>query len=77
MAMEQYDWNTGARIATKAFPTLAQMSDGTWRDGAYEPEGCSVYRERNGTASLIVGVTVGGVGDHRWPVFTFADIGTA
>lgn len=77
MMLEQYDWTTGARIATKTFPTLAQMSDGTWRDGAYEPEGCSVFRERNGTASLILGVTVGGVGDHQWPVFKYTGIGSA
>jgi hypothetical protein len=77
MAMEQYDWSTGAKTAEKAFPTLAQGSDGTWRDGAYEPEGCSTYRERDGSASLLVGVTTGGAGDHQWPVFTFAGIGSA
>ena len=77
MAMEQWDWSTGARIARRSFPTLGQADDGTWRDGAYEPEGCSVHREADGTASLLVGVVVGAPGDRQWAVYEFPGIGAA
>ncbi len=77
MAMEQWDWSTGVRIGTKPFPTLGQTLDGAWRDGAYEPEGCSVFRNPDGTASLLVGVALGVGGDHEWLVFEFPGIGAA
>ena len=68
MTMEQFDWATGARVAATPFPTLGQ--DGVaWRGGAYEPEGCAVRRAPDGRVSLLVGVTVGGPGDHAWPVY--------
>ena len=69
MVLEQLDWATGKRIATTPFPTLGQDGAGAWRDGAYEPEGCSVHRGPDGTPSLVVGVTVGGAGDHAWPIY--------
>jgi hypothetical protein len=76
MSLEQYDWTTGARIATRSFPTLGQTG-GAWRDGAYEPEGCSVYREPDGTASLLVGLNTGLPGDHESLVSKFPSIGAA
>lgn len=69
MALEQFDWGTGALVASTPFPTLGQDASGAWRDGAYEPEGCSVLRSADGSVSLVVGVAVGGAGDHAWPVY--------
>ena len=43
---------------------LGQDAAGGWRDGTYEPEGCSVLRAPDGSVSLVVGVSVGGAGDH-------------
>ena len=77
MAMEQWDWSVGIRMARKEFPTLGQALNGTWPDGAYEPEGCSVFRNPDGTASLLVGVALGIGGDHQWPVYEFPGIGAA
>ncbi|GAA2754228.1 hypothetical protein [Amnibacterium kyonggiense] len=69
MVLEQFDWATGDRIGYTPFPTLGQDASGTWRDGAYEPEGCSVLREPDGSVSLLVGVAVGVYGDHGWLVY--------
>ena len=76
MSIEQYDWTSGARIGAKSLPTLGQ-DDGSWLDGAYEPEGCSVYREQDGTASLLIGVTTGRPRNHDWLVYRFRSIGAA
>jgi hypothetical protein len=69
MAMEQFDWATGERVAVTPFTTLGQDIPGAWRDGTYEPEGCAVIRNPDGSVVLVVGVTVGRSGDHAWPVF--------
>ncbi|MGT2426611.1 phage baseplate protein [Amnibacterium kyonggiense] len=66
MALEQFDWATGDRIGVTPFPTLGQDASGTWRDGAYEPEGCSVLRDPDGGVALLLGVAVGTPGDHAW-----------
>jgi hypothetical protein len=76
IGMEQYDWNTGSPIVTASFPTLGQ-ENGAWRGGSYEPEGCSVYRLPDGTASLIVGVNTGAGAERQWLVYEFAGIGGA
>jgi hypothetical protein len=72
MAVEQFDWRTGSRVAITPFPTLGQDGTGAWRGGAYEPEGCSVLRKPDGTVSLLVGVTVGAFGDRAWPLYELA-----
>lgn len=77
MALDQIDWRTGALIARKTFPTLGQDGSGQWRDGAYEPEGCSVHREADGSATLLLGVTTGVAKDHEWPVYAYPRIGSA
>lgn len=74
ITLEQYDWSTGTLIGTKAFPTLGQ-EHGAWRDGGYEPEGCSVFRAADGTASLLVGMNTGAPAGHEWLVYEFARIG--
>lgn len=75
IAIEEFDWNNGNQIAYRTYPTLGADSTGQWRDGRCEPEGMTTYREADGHASLIVGLTTGNSGNHRWETYKFTDIG--
>lgn len=75
IAIEEFDWNTGAQIAYHTYPDIGKVN-GVWPDGRAEPEGISVYREANGKASLLVGLTLGNAGaNRRWKTYKFGEIG--
>lgn len=70
IAIEQWNWITGEKVAYKQYPDLAKLSS------RVEPEGMSVYREANGRASLLIGLTLGAAGSgRRWRTYKFAEMG--
>ena len=73
IVLEQYSWATGQLVATGSYPSLWQP----WQDGVCEPQGLSVQREADGTASLILGLTTGVSGNHRYRLSKLPSIGTA
>ena len=73
ITLEQYSWATGQLVATGSYPGIWQP----WDDGVCEPQGLSVYREADGTASLLLGVTTGVSGNHRHQLSKIASIGPA
>lgn len=79
ITLEQYSWITKKLISRKTYPSLGKQ-DGSWLDGHREPEGLAIYREVDGTASLLVGLTTGhtktsGGSGHQFSTFRFANIG--
>ncbi|MFD1720833.1 hypothetical protein [Amnibacterium endophyticum] len=73
IVLEQYSWATGQLVATGSYAGLWQP----WDDGVAEPQGASVQREADGSASLILGLTTGAVGRRRYRLSKHAGIGAA
>jgi len=73
ITLEQYSWETGQLVATGSYPGIWQP----WEDGTSEPQGLSVQREADGTASLILGLTTGVSGNHRYLLSKLPSIGAA
>lgn len=83
--IEQYRLSDGAWMGTRtynetydtAISANGKTSSGkpTWRDGHFEAEGLSAFREADGTYSLVVGDTTGNAGDHAWHAHKFTGVG--
>jgi hypothetical protein len=83
--IEQYRLSDGAWLGTNTYQTSTSnsiSSNGTnssgkptWRDGHFEAEGMSAFREADGTYSLIIGDTTGDAGNHAWHCTKFTGVG--
>jgi hypothetical protein len=75
MLITEYSWKSGAVVGTALDASgNSRLPDGTYPGGRVEPEGATVVLDRNGDASLVVGVTTGGgaaAAPRTYPTFRY------
>ena len=72
IALQRFSWTTGELLSEQRFATLSRTGAG-WPGGKLEPEGMCMFREPDGTATLLVGDTTG-TPEHEYHVSAFGSI---